>query len=148
MGCILCPIRGGPGSQSAIDLGIQLAGETGESLHFLFVVNLDFLNLTEKSRTHVLSNEMRGMGEFILLTAQAKAEDAGVKAGGSVRQGDVVEEITALAKEVDASYVILGRPRSEELENVFTSDRLQAFVQRLEEETGAKVVLTEQGGEE
>jgi RNase H-fold protein (predicted Holliday junction resolvase) len=88
------------------------------------------------------------MGEFILLTAQAKAEEAGVNASGSVRQGNLVEEITALAKEVEASYVILGRPRSEELDNVFTSDRLQSFVQQLEEETGAKVVLTEQGGEE
>jgi RNase H-fold protein (predicted Holliday junction resolvase) len=88
------------------------------------------------------------MGEFILLTAQARAEEAGVQAGGTVRQGNVVEEITVLAKEIEASHVILGQPRNEELENVFTSDRLQAFVQQLEEETGAKVMLTEPGGEE
>jgi nucleotide-binding universal stress UspA family protein len=147
MSGILCPIRGGPGSKGAIELGIQLAKQTGEQLHFLFVVNLDFLNLTVTSRTQVLSAEMRGMGEFILLTARAKAEDEGVIAGCTVRQGDVMEEIMNLAKEIEASYVILGRPQREEEENIFTVDRLQAFVQRLEEETGSKVMLVETGGE-
>jgi nucleotide-binding universal stress UspA family protein len=147
MSGILCPIRGGPGSKGAIELGIQLAKQTGEQLHFLFVVNLDFLNLTVTSRTQVLSAEMRGMGEFILLTARAKAEDEGVIAGCTVRQGDVMEEIMNLAKEIEASHVILGRPQREEAENIFTVDRLQAFVQRLEEETGSKVMLVETGGE-
>jgi nucleotide-binding universal stress UspA family protein len=147
MSGILCPIRGGPGSKGAIELGIQLAKQTGEQLHFLFVVNLDFLNLTVTSRTQVLSAEMRGMGEFILLTARAKAEEEGVIAGCTVRQGNVMEEIMNLAKEIEASHVILGRPQREEAENIFTADRLQAFVQRLEEETGSKVMLVETGGE-
>lgn len=147
MSGILCPIRGGPGSKGAIELGIQLAKQTGEQLHFLFVVNLDFLNLTVTSRTQVLSAEMRGMGEFILLTARAKAEEEGVIAGCTVRQGDVMDEIVNLAKEIEASYVILGRPQRGETENIFTTDQLQAFVQRLEEDTGSKVMLVETGGE-
>ena len=147
MSGILCPIRGGPGSKGAIDHGIQLAKQTGDQLHFLFVVNLDFLNLTVTSRTQVLSAEMRGMGEFILLTARAKAEDEGVIAGCTVRQGDVMDEIVNLAKEIEASYVILGRPQRGETENIFTADQLQAFVQRIEEDTGSKVMLVETGGE-
>jgi nucleotide-binding universal stress UspA family protein len=147
MSGILCPIRGGPGSQGAIELGIKLAKKTGEQLHFLFVVNLDFLNLTVTSRTQVLSAEMRGMGEFILLTARAKAEEEGVIAGCTVRQGDLMDEIVNLAKEIEASYVILGRPQREETENIFTADQLQAFVRRLEEDTGSKVMLVETGGE-
>jgi nucleotide-binding universal stress UspA family protein len=149
MGGILCPIRGGPGSQNAIELGIKLAKQTGEHLHFLYVVNLDFLNLTELSRTNVLSAEMRGMGEFILLTAQAKAQEEGVQAEGSVRQGEVMPEIVALAREMEASHVILGRPKAkhDEQVNVFTDDRLQRFTQHLEEETGSKVVLANDGGE-
>jgi RNase H-fold protein (predicted Holliday junction resolvase) len=58
-----------------------------------------------------------------------------------------MEEIMNLAKEIEASHVILGRPQREEAENIFTADRLQAFVQRLEEETGSKVMLVETGGE-
>jgi nucleotide-binding universal stress UspA family protein len=149
MSGILCPIRGGPGSTNAIELGIRLAKETGERLHFLYVVNLDFLNMTQQSRTHVLSAEMRGMGEFILLAAQAKAEDAGVLASGIVRQGEVMDEIVAYAREVEASHVILGRPKAkgEEQVNIFTTDLLKDFTQQLEEVTGSKVVLTDDGGE-
>jgi nucleotide-binding universal stress UspA family protein len=146
MSGILCPIRGGPGSQPAIELGILLANSMQERLHFLFVVNLDFLKATERGRTHVLSEEMRGMGEFILLTAMTKAEAAGIEADGSVRQGNVMEEIIAMAKEMEASRIILGRPREEE-DDVFTVDRLEAFIQVCEQETGAKVVLAEPGGE-
>lgn len=146
MSGILCPIRGGPGSQPSIRRGIELAKEIQEPLHFLFVVNLDFLNLTERGRTHVISEEMHGMGEFILLTAKAKAEQAGVEADGSVRHGNVMEEIIATAKEIEASHIILGRPQQIE-RDVFTMDRLDAFVQQCEQETGSKVVLAESGGE-
>ena len=147
MGGILCPIRGGPGSRGAIATCITLAREKQEPLHFLYVVNLDFLNLTERGRTQVISEEMRGMGEFILLRAQALAEKDGVEAQWTVRQGNVMEEIMAMAKEIQASYIILGKPKHEE-QNVFTMDRLQAFVEHCEAETGAKVVLAESGGEE
>lgn len=148
MSGILCAIRGGPASQGPIELGIKLAKQTGEGLHFLFVVNLDFLLMTETSRTQVLSEEMRGLGELILLTAQAKADKSGVIAEGSVRQGDVMEEIATLAKELEVSHIVLGRPRRRDETNVFTPDRLQSFVEFLEEETGSKVVLAEPGGEE
>ena len=148
MSGILCAIRGGPASQDPIELGIQLAKQTGEILHFLFVVNLDFLMKTETSRTQVLSEEMRGLGEFILLTAQAKADKSGVIAEGSVRQGDVMEEIVTLAKELEVSHIVLGRPGLGDQANVFTPDRLQSFVEFLEEETGSRVMLAASGGEE
>ena len=147
MGGILCPIRGGPGSRGAIAAGISLAKEIQEPLHFLYVVNLDFLNLTERGRTQVISEEMRGMGEFILLRAQAQAEQNGIKAQWTVRQGNVMDEIMAMAKEIEASHIILGQPKHEE-QNVFTMERLKAFVEHCEKETGAKVVLAETGGDE
>jgi len=71
-----------------------------------------------------------------------------VIAEGSVRLGDVMEEIVILAKELEVSHIVLGRPRLEDQANVFTSDRLQSFVEFLEEETGSKVMLAESGGEE
>ncbi len=147
MGGILCPIRGGPGSQGAIKTGISLAKDIQEALHFLYVVNLDFLNLTEHGRTQVISEEMRGMGEFILLRAQALAEQNGIEAQWTVRQGNVMDEIMAMAKEIKASHIILGQPKHTE-QNVFTMERLKDFVEHCEAETGAKVVLAETGGEE
>jgi nucleotide-binding universal stress UspA family protein len=147
MGGILCPIRGGPGSKGAIAAGISLAKKLREPLHFLYVVNLDFLNLTERGRTQVISEEMRGMGEFILLRAQAQAKQNGIEAQWTVRQGNVMDEIMAMAKEIQASHIILGQPKHEE-QNVFTMERLKTFVEHCEKETGAKVVLAETGGEE
>jgi hypothetical protein len=65
---IICAIRGGPASQPTIARSIALAQETSLPLHFLYVVNLDFLTRTSLSRVHVIAQEMQQMGEFILLT--------------------------------------------------------------------------------
>ena len=78
MSGIVCAVRGGPASQPTIQRAIALAKETGLPLFFLYVVNLDFLDSTTRSRTHTISKEMAQMGEFILLMAKSKAEAQGV----------------------------------------------------------------------
>ena len=145
MGGIVCAIRGGPSSQPTIKYAVALAQETHLRLYFLYVVNLDFLSHTSSSRVHVISGEMRQMGEFILLNAQTNAAKEGVDAEGLVRQGQVVEEMVGLCREVDADYIVMGRPRSEQEETVFTQDLLAEFIEQIEEETGAKVVFPEGG---
>jgi nucleotide-binding universal stress UspA family protein len=141
MSGIVCAIRGGPDSRGAITKAISLARETRIPLHFLYVVNLDFLSQTSSSRVHTISEEMRQMGEFILLTAQAKAERQGVIAQASVRQGNVMDEIVAMCNQIKADYVILGRPRGAAEHNVFTRHLLEQFVSRLQMQTNAKVIL-------
>ena len=145
MSGIVCAIRGGPESQAPIQRAIQLAQETGETVHFLFVVNLDFLTQTATSRTQHLSGEMERMGEFILLVAEDRAARQGVAAQSSVRHGDVVAEIIALCQEIDANYVILGRPRATERPNVFDVARLESFIGQLQLQTTAQVVLAGEG---
>lgn len=145
MSGIVCAIRGGPESQAPIQRAIQLAQETGETVHFLFVVNLDFLTQTATSRTQHLSGEMERMGEFILLVAEDRAAKQGVTAQSSVRHGDVAGEIIALCQEIDARYVILGRPRVTERPNVFDVARLESFIGRLQLQTTAQVVLAGEG---
>jgi nucleotide-binding universal stress UspA family protein len=141
---IVCAIRGGPASRPTIDKSIQLAVETGLPLYFLYVVNLDFLSHTASSRTHLISKEMYEMGEFILLTAQTEAQSKGIDAQGIVRKGIIRDEIVALCQEMNADYVVLGIPRLQsEKENVFTEDRMDRFGQRIEEESGAKIVLAD-----
>ncbi len=58
------------------------------------MVNLDCLTQTSSSRVYTVSDEMRQMGEFILLTAQA-----------GVRQGSVMDEILAMCEEIRADVV-------------------------------------------
>jgi nucleotide-binding universal stress UspA family protein len=113
-------------------------------LFFLYVVNLEFLERTASSRTHTISKEMAEMGEFILLTAQSKAETQGVIAQGIVRHGHVAEEIATLCHEIVADYLVIGQPQFQNEDNVFTDALHQAFIQRIELQTGAKVVLSEE----
>jgi nucleotide-binding universal stress UspA family protein len=143
---IICAVRGGLDSQPTIARAIALAQETDLPLHFLYVVNLDFLVRTSSTRTHTISEQMHQMGEFILLAAQASASEQGVSAEGIVRHGDVGEEIVGLCHELDADYLVLGRPRLEREESVFSQELLQQFVEQAEQQTGARVVLAE-GGE-
>jgi nucleotide-binding universal stress UspA family protein len=141
MSGIVCAIRGGPASRPTIDKSIQLAADTGLTLYFLYVVNLDFLSHTASSRTHLISKEMEAMGEFILLNAQTKAEAQGITSKGVIRHGQVGDEIIKLCKETCADFVILGRPQEQREENIFTHEGLSTFSQRIESESNAKIVL-------
>lgn len=145
MSGIVCAIRGGPHSQSTIDKAIALARETSQTLYFLYVVNLDFLARTTSTRTHTIDHEMEEMGEFILLDAQSRAEALDVTVEGVVRHGVVGEEIVRLCRELDANYLVIGRPQLESDEdNVFTHARLRLFADMVKEQTGATVVMPEE----
>jgi nucleotide-binding universal stress UspA family protein len=142
MSGIVCAVRGEPDSQPTIQKSIALAEETGQTIYFLYVVNLDFLSHTSTSRIKVVAQEMHQMGEFILLSAQTQAIDKGIPAERVVRQGNVREEIIELCRSLEADYVVLGRPRGEdETADVFTHDRLNQFARHIEQESGAKVVF-------
>lgn len=146
MSGIVCAIRGGPNSQATIARAIGLAKDSNLPLYFLYVVNLDFLSRTSSSRVHTISHEMRQMGEFILLTAQARAAAQDIPAQGVIRQGNVGQEIVDLCHELEADYLVLGRPQVQEEGSLFTQDLLQQFIERTEEQTNARVVLPD-GGE-
>ncbi|MEJ2207666.1 MAG: universal stress protein [Anaerolineae bacterium] len=143
MSGIVCAVRGGPNSRPTIDRAVRLAQETGLDLHFLYVVNLDFLTHTTSTRVRTISQEMRQMGEFILASAQSKAETQGVAAQSDIRQGDVGEEIVNLCRELEANYLVMGRPQLGEEGSIFTQERLRSFIADTEEQTGAQVVLPE-----
>jgi nucleotide-binding universal stress UspA family protein len=144
---IICAIRGGPDSRVTIDRAIELAKESGLPLYFLYVVNLDFLARTSSTRMHTISEEMHEMGEFILLTAQTAASARGITAEGVVRQGNVGEEIVDLCHELNADYLVLGQPRFQEEDSVFSQERLRQFIEDTEQQTGARVILPEGGHE-
>jgi nucleotide-binding universal stress UspA family protein len=143
MSGIVCAVRGGPASQPTIAKAIALAQETGLPLYFLYVVNLDFLAQTPTSRVHTISQEMHQMGEFILLMAQETSARQGISAEGMVRHGSVGEELIGLCHELEADYLVVGKPKVDREDTVFTQELLHQFVARTEEQTGATVVFPE-----
>jgi nucleotide-binding universal stress UspA family protein len=141
MAGIVCAIRGGPDSQPTIGEGITLALREKLPLYFLYIVNLDFLSYTSSSRTQAITKEMQQMGEFILLAAQASADAKGVSAQGLVRQGNVMEEIAGACHELKADFLVLGSPKGQQGESIFSEERLAKFIEWAEQQTGAQVVL-------
>jgi nucleotide-binding universal stress UspA family protein len=143
MSGIVCAIRGGPDSQPTIAKAIALAQESSLPLHFLYVVNVDFLDHTIRSRVHTIIQEMQQMGEFILLTAQASAQAQGIEAQGDIRHGVVTHEINNLCHEIQADYLVIGRPKFHLEDSLFTEKLLAEFIERVEAQTGARVILPE-----
>ncbi|MFO8037025.1 MAG: universal stress protein [Anaerolineales bacterium] len=142
MAGIVCAIRGGPLSKSTIQKSIQLANESGETIYFLYVVNLDFLTHSSSSRIEPISREMREMGEFILLDAQEKAQKQGVDAQGVIRDGSIIEEIITFCAEIQPEYIVLGLPETESENNLLTQERLDDVLSRIKEVTDAEVVIS------
>ena len=143
MSGIVCAIRGGPASQPTINKAITLAEQINQKIYFLYVVNLDFLERTTSSRTHTISRELRQMGNFILLTAQDQANSRGALAYGIIREGNIGEEIIRFCQEIQADYIVLGKPEGEHEYNEFTRDRLSQFANLIENSSGAKAILVE-----
>ena len=118
MSVILCAIRGGPECQ-----------ETGLPVHFLYVVNRDLLLSTNSAPTRAISGQIRQMGRSVLRTALAWASREEVTAHGVIRQGNVGDEIASLCRDLEADYLVIGRPQPHEERNVFSEALLPQFIQ-------------------
>ena len=143
MSGVVCAIRGGPHSKPTIDCAIDLALKHHCPLHFLYVVNIEFLARTSLTHASTISKEMHYMGESITLAAQAVAKKRGVKTDVVVKDGDVVDEIIEVCKETGARYVVVGKPHARVEENVFAHDLLQGFVDRIEKEGKVRVIFSD-----
>jgi len=111
MSGIVCAVRGGPDSRQTIEKAIGLAKESGLPLIFLYIVNIDFLDHAMVGQVQIITQEIRQMGEFILLTAQMTARKEGVEAQRIIREGKVTQQLSEYCHEIGADYLILGRPR-------------------------------------
>jgi K+-sensing histidine kinase KdpD len=140
---IVCAIRGGPDSQATIDKAIHLAQEENQPLYFLYVINLKFLSRTMSSRVRTLSEEIRQMGEFILLSAQMQGEANHVPAETFIMRGNVTDSIISLCDDLNANYVVIGQPQGRSNRDIFTHEKIRKFSERLEVDCGVQVVFAE-----
>lgn len=138
MGKILCATRGGEASYRTQDAAIALAQEHGDELLFVFVVDLGFLNKTERAvRPDVVATEMEHLGEFLLVMAQERAQAQNVPASYILRHGEFRDEMIACARQPDVTMVVLGKPVGDE--SAFVPESLDAFAAEIEAETGTPV---------
>jgi nucleotide-binding universal stress UspA family protein len=139
MSKILCATRGGEASYRTQDAAIALAKERGDTLLFLYVIDLHFLDKTTGAGVVDVEREMTKMGQFLLLMAQERATEQGVVSEAIYRKGKVREELKNAAREEGVSLVVLGRPADPE--SVFQLAGLEAFAAEIESETEAKTCI-------
>jgi nucleotide-binding universal stress UspA family protein len=137
MGKILCATRGGEDSYRTQDAAIALAKERGDTLLFLYVVDLHFLDKTSGAGLIDVESEMTKMGEFLLLMAQERAAEQGVPADTRSYHGEIRQQIKNAAQQEEVSLVVLGRPAGRE--SVFELAGLKAFAAEIETETRVPV---------
>jgi nucleotide-binding universal stress UspA family protein len=136
MGKILCATRGGEASYRTQDAAIALAKERGDTLLFLYVVDLHFLDKVAGAGVVDTEREMTKMGQFLLLMAQERAAEQGVVAEMISRKGRLQEELKNAAGEEGVSLIVLGRPA--DAESVFDLADLETFAAEIEAETGVE----------
>ena len=139
MGIILCPTRGGTASHNTQDKAITLAKERGDSLLFLYIVNLHFLDKLAAPIVVDVEDEVHQMGEFLLLIAKERAEEQGVETRSISRKGEVRDEIKKVAQEEKVSLVMFGRPAGDE--STFELADLKTFAAEIEKETGIETII-------
>jgi nucleotide-binding universal stress UspA family protein len=132
VGKILCATRGGEQSYRTQDEAIELAKERGDTLLFLYVVDLRFLDTVAGAGVVDTKQEMIQMGEFLVLMAKERAAEQGVAAETMVRVGGLEEELKNAACEQDVSLVVMGEPA--EGESVFELADLTSCAARIERE--------------
>jgi len=137
MGKILCATRGGAASYRTQDAVIALAGEQGDSVVFLYVVDTAFLDYTARAvRPDVVATEMRNLGEFLLAMACERAASQGVEATSLVKHGQLDDALKEAALEEEATLVTLGRPLGDE--SRFQLAALEEFAAEITAETGVE----------
>ena len=141
MGMILCATRGGEASYPTQDAVIALAKEQGDELVFLYVADTSFLNQTAAPLVVDVESRLEKLGHFQLVMAQERAAAQEIIAQAIVRTGQLRSELIAVAKEIDATLIVMGGSLGPDA--AFENASLQAFADDLQTETGVEVRILE-----
>ncbi len=144
MGKILCATRGCEASYPTQDAVIALTKEQGDELVFLYVADVSFLNQTAAPVVVDVESRLEKLGQFQLVMAQERAAAQGIIAQTIVRTGHLRAELVAVAKEIGATLIVMGRSLGPDA--AFENAALQVFAADLQTETGIEVRILEMGG--
>ena len=137
-GGIVCATRGGEGSAPTIQHAIGLARERGLRLTFLYIADLEFMRRASMGRTSRAAEELRKMGEFIMLTLVEQAQEEGIEADFAVRKGRFRDELLRYLEETHPAMLVLGSPKPGTA--CLDSNSLDRLVQEVTEQIGIPVI--------
>ena len=138
---IVCATRGGEACRRNQERAIDLAKERDTELIFLYIVDPSLVGPVKESLAEVLNDEMARMGRSLLRIAQGRAREREVVAQVAVRYGPVQQSIKDYLREVGASTLVVGTPRTGTPPQAFKPTEIQRFAQEVYEEMGVEVVV-------
>ena len=136
---VLCATRGGPASYPTQDAAIAQAKARDQDVVFVFITNLRFLDMISSAVLVDMDEQMKELGEFLLLMARERAEEMGVHAYTEVRSGSIHRALIDMIRQYDVNLVVMGQPGRSG--NLFNREHMQDISDYLSEETGVEVML-------
>lgn len=140
---ILCPTRGGRDSYPNQDRAIALAKERGVGLKFLYITNVEFLDLTASPVLVDVEHELDEMGEFMLTMAQERAEKAGVTASTLLKHGHFREVLIEVIEDNQIDTVLLGSSAGGT--GIVTKEYIDDLIDEIGGKTGVEFIVVDQG---
>ena len=135
---------GGTGRGAAVRAAMHRAGEAGQNLRYLAILDDDqFGDLTPKL-SEMVSAELTWLLEAQLRMIDLLTEPA-VKAAIEICHGDIEYNVTQVASRIDADLILLGEPLGKRLTSSKRKDSSE-LVEALSQATGAYVEIV--GGDE
>lgn len=136
---VMCATRGGPASYPTQDAAIAQAKARDQDIVFVFVTNLQFLDKLSSAILVDMDEQMKELGEFLLLMAKERAEKMGVRAFSEVRSGTIRQALIDVVRQYDANLVVMGQPGRSE--SHFKTEHMEDIGEYLQEEAGVEVML-------
>jgi nucleotide-binding universal stress UspA family protein len=138
-GSIVCATRGGEGSEPTVERAIELARERGIGLTFLHIADLEFMRRATTGNVSLAAEELRKMGEFLMMRLVDQAQAAGVEADFAVRQGHFEDQLLRYLIETRPATLILGCPQPDTC--LLEPPILARVAQKVERQTGVQVEM-------
>jgi nucleotide-binding universal stress UspA family protein len=138
---IVCATRGGEACRRTQEKAIALAKERDAELVFLYVVDPSLVGPVDESLTEAVNDEMTRLGRSLLHVAQGRADEQGQTSEAVIRHGKVQSAIQDYLRQVGASTLVLGCPRTDSPSQAFTSQEIQDFAETLRQDLGIEVVV-------
>lgn len=139
---IVCATRGGEASRRTQEKAIELARERGAPLIFFYTADPTSVGPLSGEIESAVVSELRHLGRALLSIAQARAEQAGLEAGVTIRcRGSVQQNIEDYLQEVDASTLVIGAPGQSYFSRAFEPGEIDEFSGRIRRTTGVEVIV-------
>ena len=138
---IVCATRGGEACRRTQEKAIALAKEQEAELIFLYVADPSFVGPVDEALTEALNDEMMRLGRALLSIARDRARSHGLTAQVVIRYGPIEQNIKDYVREVEASTLVIGAPRTGSPPQAFTPEGIQDLAQAVHQETGIEVVI-------